>query len=263
MLKKGIVLGGAAVVLLGLVFGRSHVLTTCGLIRESVKDSVPLDYELKRARTMVKELGPDIRRNMEKIARAEADIAKLHNQISSKQERLAKSQRDILRLKSDLEEGGSNFVYSGESYSESEVRKDLKHRFDRFKTQQATVDNLKQVLHAREAGLAAAQEKLKEMLDAQEQLLVEIENQKARLEMVQVAQTSSEFNFDDSQLSRTRDLLEDITTRIDVQERLVDADTEFKNEIKLEDAEADRSLTEEITEFFGGKSDDRLAISVD
>ena len=39
--------------------------------------------------------------------------------------------------------------------------------------------------------------------------------------MVEVAQTSSPVSLDDSQLSNTRKLLDEIRTRIDVQETLV------------------------------------------
>ena len=46
----------------------------------------------------------------------------------------------------------------------------------------------------------------------------EVENLEAQMKMVEVAQTASEFNFDDSQLSRTRKLLDDIRTRVEVAE---------------------------------------------
>ena len=60
MLRKSVIIGVAAVLLLSLVFGRSHVLTTVGLVKDSVKDSVPIEFELKRARQMIKDLHPDM-----------------------------------------------------------------------------------------------------------------------------------------------------------------------------------------------------------
>ena len=51
----------------------------------------------------------------------------------------------------------------------------------------------------------------------------QVANLEARQEMVKVAQSTSEFNFDDSRLSRTKELVRDIGCRIDVAEKLVHA----------------------------------------
>ncbi len=67
MLKKGFVLGAAALLLLGLLFGRegfSHVKTSLGWVQQSVRESVPVDFEISRARQMIKDLDPEIHRNM-------------------------------------------------------------------------------------------------------------------------------------------------------------------------------------------------------
>ena len=90
---------------------------------------------------------------------------------------------------------------------------------------EATLGKLRQILAARESGLNAGREKLKAMQAAKTQLEVDVANLEARLEMVKVAQTTSDFNFDDSRLSRTKELVKDIGARIDVAEKLVNAET--------------------------------------
>ena len=62
---------------------------------------------------------------------------------------------------------------------------------------EATLGKLTQVLAARDRGLDAGREKLKAMQAAKSQLEVDVANMEARLEMVKVAQSTSEFNFDD------------------------------------------------------------------
>ena len=106
-------------------------------------------------------------------------------------------------------------------YTAKQVENDLTRRFEQYKVKEATLSKLTQVLAARERGLEAGREKLKAMQAAKGQLEVDVANLDARLEMVKVAQSTSEFNFDDSRLSRTKELVRDIGSRIDVAEKLV------------------------------------------
>lgn len=250
MLKKTIVLG-AAVLLLGLLFGRSHVRTAVGMAKQAVQDNVPVQFEIKRAREMIRGLVPEIEKNMHRIAREETEVAKLEKQVGKSEEQLAKDRDAILRLKKDLDGDTEVFVYCGRNYSSKQVKDDLSHRFDQFKTKEATTDNLRKILSARQVSLTAAREKLEGMLAAKRTLEVDVENLEARMKMVEVAQTTSDFNFDDSQLSRTKELLGEISDRIEVAERLVNADTNFHDRIPLEEPSADRDIRKEVANYFG------------
>jgi hypothetical protein len=252
MLKRSVVLGAVAALLLGLLFGRTHLATAVGMARQSIKDHVPIDFEIKRAREMIRGLVPEIERNMHVIAREETEVAKLERQVGRAEDDLAKDRKDILRLKADLDRGSEVFVYAGRSYTTNQVKDDLTHRFDQFKTKEGTTDNLHRILTARQRSLTAAREKLEGMLAAKRQLEVDVENLEARLKMVEVAQTTSDFNFDDSHLSRTKDLLAEISDRIEVAERLVNADTHFHDRIPLDETTPDdRDISGEITNYFG------------
>jgi phage shock protein A len=251
MLRRSVVLGAVAALLLGLLFGRSHLSTAVGMARQTIKDNVPVEFEIKRAREMIRGLVPEIEKNMHLIAREETEVAKLERQVVKSEEGLAKDREHILRLKGDLDSGSRVFVYAGKSYSDTKVKDDLIHRFDQFKTKETTTDNLHKILGARQQSLTAAREKLEGMLAAKRQLEVDIENLEARLKMVQVAQTTSDFNFDDSHLSRTKELIAEIGDRIEVAERLVNADTNFHDRIPLDETTVNRDITKEITNYFG------------
>jgi hypothetical protein len=253
MVKKGIVLGIAAAVLLGLVFGRegfSHVKTSLGWVRQSVRDSVPVEFEISRARQMIKDLDPEIHRNMHLIAKEEVEVKHLRDQLSDAEKQLVKNRSDIERLTYDLKRGDSHFVYCGKSYSVKQVENDLTRRFEQYKVKEATLGKLTQVLAARERGLEAGREKLKAMQAAKGQLEIDVANLDARLEMVKVAQSTSEFNFDDSRLSRTKDLVKEIGCRIDVAEKLVHAETTYPGQISLDDQKANGDITQQIMAYF-------------
>ena len=90
------------------------------------------------------------------------------------------------------------------------------------------------------------------MLAAKQQLEIDVENLEARLKMVEVAQTTSEFNFDDSHLARTRELVSDIHTRIEVSAKLLDAQTDFHARIPLDLPQATEDISDQIAQYFTG-----------
>ena len=267
MVKKGLMVGGAVLVLLGLLFGRegfSYAKHSLGSFRQGVRDSVPVEFEIGRARQMIKDLDPEIHRNMHLIAKEEVETKHLRDQLADAEKQVAKNRSEIERLTADLKRGDSTFVYAGKAYTEKQVETDLTRRFEAFKVKEATLEKLRQILVARERGLEAGREKLKAMQSAKGQLEIDVANLEARLEMVKVAQSTSEFNFDDSRLARTKELVSGIGARIDVAEKLVNAETTYPGQISLEEP-ADSDITEQITNYFeqSKQSDESVAVKLD
>ena len=205
MIKKlvfVVVLGAVAAV---FFLGRdavSYIRTSVGWMKDSVKSSVPVQFEIERARRMIKDLEPEVRKNVQAIAKEEVEVEKLQKQIVDTEARLAKEKEEILKLHADAMSGKESFTYGGRTYTAGQVKTDLAARWLRYKTSDATLVSWKDTLAARQKSLEGAQKKLKGTLDARRQLLVEVENLQARLQMVAAAQTTSNHNFDDSHLSR-------------------------------------------------------------
>jgi septal ring factor EnvC (AmiA/AmiB activator) len=211
---------------------------------------------------MVKELVPDIRKNMHVIAKEEVEVDALKKQIAVTETRLGKDRAELVRLKADLGSGNGVFHYAGRQYTAAQVKTDLANRFERFKTADATLASLKDIQQAREQSLAAAREKLEGMLAAKRKLEVDVEHLEARLKMVEATQTTSDYAFDDSRLSRVKELIGDLRTRLDVAERLTSAEGMFHGEIPLSDT-ASENIVDEVTEYLDGhKADSQVAESV-
>ncbi len=253
MLKK-LVIVGLGVMGLGLVTVKSgmssYVSTAYRRTTESVKDSVPMEFQIDRARNMVKDLEPEIRRSMHVIAKEEVEVGEIEKRIAEAEGKASKDKEEILQLQSDLDTGRRTFRYAGHSYTSDEVKSDLARRFNRYKTADATLDSLRQMRDARSRNLEAARQKLTAMMSAQRQLQVEVENLEAKLKLVQVAEASSDFQFDDSQLARCKELMADIRTRLEVDAKLANADTNFTDEIPLHESETD-DVTQQVAEYFG------------
>lgn len=252
MLYKLIMGGVAAAVLTGFLLGSdalSYLSTSCERVTASVKDSVPIEFQIDRARKMVRDLEPEIRRSMHVIAQEETEVGQLDKQISVGEKRTNKDKSEIMRLQSDLKTGKSVFQYGSRSYSVGKVKQDLSRRFARFKTSDATLGSLRDMREARQHNLDAARQKLSAMMTAQRQLEVDVANLEAKLKLVEVAQASSDLQLDDSQLAKAKQLMLDIHTRLDVAAKLANADTNFLSEIPLDGVTTD-NITDQVADYF-------------
>jgi chromosome segregation ATPase len=212
-----------------------------------------MEFQIQRARDMIDNLVPEIRKNMHVIAREEVEVEQLARQITDAETNLAKDKDGIMRLKADLSTDKDLFHYAGRTYSVGQVRTDLANRFERYKTAEATLASLKDVHEARQTSLDANRQKLEGMLAEKRKLAVEVENVEARLQMVAAAQTTNEYNFDDSKLGRAKELITDLKTRLEVAERMVNSEGYFHDEIPLAD-EAPADIVNRVAEYFGEKS---------
>lgn len=252
MIKKTLMTALGVTLVAGLLFGSSagsYLSTAYSKVTGSVEEAVPVEFQIDRARGMVKDLAPEIRHSMHVIAKEEIEVERLSKQITKAENNTDKSKEEILRLQADLADGRSSFRYAGHSYSREEVTQDLSRRFSRFKVSDETLAHLRGMYEARSKNLDAARQKLTAMVSAQKQLETDITNLEAKRKLVEVAQASSDVIFDDSQLARAKELITDIRTRLDVAARLAHADVNYQAEIPLDAAESE-DVTEQVAAYF-------------
>jgi len=93
MLKKGYFL-----LRLGLCFGRnatSYVKTTANKVSETVKNNVSIGYEIDHARQMIKDLIPEIRHNMQLIAKEEIQVQQFGKRVDQSAKTLSRDREEI------------------------------------------------------------------------------------------------------------------------------------------------------------------------
>lgn len=254
MLKKVILSVVGVVAVTGFLFGRdacSYLKTSYRKVTDGVKHSVPTDFQIERAEHMVADLTPVIRESMHVIAKEEVRLKQLEEQIAQRESATAKLEGEILQLQADLtsSKNKSVFRYAGREYERDQVERDLSGRFSRFKVDEETLAHLKEMRDARVANLEAARLKFNAMVAAQKKLLTDIENLKAKRQLVEVAQASSEVVFDDSQLARAKGLIDDIRTSLDVKARLANADVNVEGEIPLDTTEHG-DIADQVAAYF-------------
>jgi chromosome segregation ATPase len=252
MIKKVIFVGVGGAILCALFVGRdavSYVRTSFGYLKQSAQEAVPIEFQIERARGLIKDLVPEVRKNMHVIAKEEVEVQRLEEQIADTEARLTKEREQILKLKTDLADAKEQYHYASRTYTAAEVKTDLANRFERFKTADATLGSLKEIHTAREKSLQAARQKLEGMLAAKRQLQVEIENLEARSQMIAAAQTTSNYQFDDSRLGHVKELIANLKTRMEVAEKLVNAEVNFHDEIPLDKPDSE-NIVDQVTEYF-------------
>ncbi len=256
MFRRVLFWGIAGTAVAVLVFGKhlhSYVGTAAGWVQDSVKQSVPMEFEIDRARNMVKDIMPEIRKNMQIIAKEEVEVERLGQQIDQLGKKQEKDRADLTSLRDNLSGGGVSFKFAGRSYTVDQVKGDLANRLERYKTSDATLASLHDMQSARQKSLDAAREKLDQMLAQKRQLEVDVENLEARLKMVEVAQTSSNYNFDDSHLGNLKELIGDLRTRLSVEEKMVNVEGKLQGEIPVDQpANATDNIVERVTEYLDG-----------
>ncbi|RMF94543.1 MAG: hypothetical protein D6741_12525 [Planctomycetota bacterium] len=252
MLKKILIGTGIVVLVSGFFFGRdlfSYVKTSMGYAHSAVVDAVPMEFQIERARGMIEDLLPEIRKNMLAIAKEEVEVERLEKQIAQARENLEVQKSHILRLKDDLAGGKVEFVYAGRKYTADEVKADLAARFERYQTSEATLADLEKIYRARVKSLEAARKKMDGMLAAKRQLEVEVENLQARLQMIQAAETTSAYQFDETRLGRARELVDELKSKLDVAEKLVSSEGTYTGEIPLDEPSRE-DIVEQVSAYF-------------
>jgi chromosome segregation ATPase len=263
MLKTLFVVGGCVVLGGVLLFGTSaisYLKTSAGYVSDAVKESVPVEFQVERARGMIQDLVPEVRKNMHVIAKEEVEVQRLDEQIANCEKQLAKDKEQLLKLKADVASGKDSFVYGSRSYTAAEVRTDLANRFDRYKTGEATQASLKEIRNARQKSLSAARQKLEAMLATKRQLQVEVENLEARVQMVAAAKATSNYQFDDSRLGQVKELVSGLRTRLEVAEKLVNAEVNYQDEIPVDKA-APENIVDQVTEHFAPRTPVAIPVS--
>ena len=252
MFKKIVITTLVVGLVAGLTLGRdtfSYLSTACHRATTSVKESVPVGFQIDRARQLVADLAPEVRRSMHVIAKEEIELERLNEQITTAEQRGEKSRDEIMRLQADLTSGQDLFRYAGHNYSRAEVTEDLSRRFTRHRVSDETLNHLREMRDARQHNLDAARKKLTAMIAAQKKLETDITNLEAKQKLVAVAQASSDAVLDDSQLARAKGLIAEIRSRLDVAARLANTDVEYPGEIVLDEVASD-DIVDQVTAYF-------------
>lgn len=249
LMRGGFILAAATLLYSYGSEGLSYLTTAGRLVKDQVRVTVPIEFELERARTMVIGLVPEVRQNMIVIAQEEVGVEHLRKELARAESDLAKQKGQIITLRQDVENKTGVLKKGLRNATSEEVRDELARRFSRYQTAEATVAAKVQLLEAREKSLLAARSKVDNMLNVKKDLELQIEQLESRLKTQQSQSVTSEVAFDDSRVSKCRQLVDDLRIRLEVADRLL-ASQVGVTDLSEPTITASGDITEQIDNYF-------------
>ncbi len=251
-LKRSVFVVGGVFLLGGLLFGKdvvSYVSSSAKSVQSAVKDSVPIEFELRRARDLLEEIIPEMHANIRLIAQEEVEVAALKVDISKSEEAIEEEKARISKLRNALDVQQAQYHFGGKEYPRSYVKEDLANRFERFKECELILASKKRLLATRENSLHAAMQLLEQTRSRKRVLEDKIESLASQYRVVKAAAIGSNIQVDNSKLAKTEKLISQIKKRLDVAERVLAHESQFVQAIPV-DAVAEADLLTQVDEYF-------------
>ncbi len=119
-----------------LVFGTdviSYVRCSADSMQSAVKDAVPIEFELKRARNLLEDIIPEMHAQIRLIAQEEVEVAALKGELDTSRQMLISESDRIQTLKNALEADQIRYQFGAREFCRGDVKADLAARFARYK----------------------------------------------------------------------------------------------------------------------------------
>jgi hypothetical protein len=250
--KRSVFVVAGVTLLSGLLFGKdvvSYVKSSAKSVQTAVKDSVPIEFELRRARDLLEEIIPEMHANIRLIAQEEVEVAALKADIAKSEENIDQEKTRISKLRNALEIKQAQYHFAGKEYPRNFVKEDLANRFERFKESEVVLASKRRLLNTRENSLLSAMNLLEQTRSRKRLLEDKIESLASQYRLVKAASIGSNIQVDSSKLAKTEKLITQIKKRLDVAERMLAHESQFVQAIPV-DAIVEADLLTQVDEYF-------------
>jgi hypothetical protein len=266
-LKTLSILGVSVALLLGLGFGLTgknvfgYLRSSSNMIQKSVKDAMPVELDLQRARDLLGDLVPEIKNNLSEVVSEEVEVAELEQELVDQREAIESERARVRKIRTSLSQSQVSYQFSSHTYTRGEVVNELKRRFEQLKTAEMLVEGKERLLTKRRQSLAAAQKKLEKTRLARIDLDAQIESLEAQFRLIQAQSSTSNLQFDASKLTELQGVIKDLKKRLQVAERVLARDAEFIEVIPVE-TESEASIMDSVDAYLNGDLVEKVEVQV-
>jgi hypothetical protein len=250
------VLGSVAVVGVGWFFGGRHVLsymrTSKSMIEASVKDSIPIEFEIQRAKDLLEDLIPELRANLRLVAAEEVEVANLEKDLAEDAQAIASETGKVQYLRDTLKQHQVSYTIQDHPYSRAEIIEELARRFESLRTAELLHKGKQDLLKNRKRSLDAALKKLDHTRLARIELESQIEALEAQFRLIQAQSSGSEFRLDESKLTQTQEIIAELKKRLEVAQKVMAREARFVENIPLGTVN-EANVVERIDGYFSAK----------
>jgi predicted nucleic acid-binding Zn-ribbon protein len=262
-LLSGLVLGGAGFLFLGTDFP-SYVGTMATSVRESVAGQIPIEIELKRAESLIRQIDPQIETCKRDLANAEVDLEHLQESVVNLEQVVGAEEKKLklgARLLSD--DGYDGVRLAAHFGARHRVTADLARTKDSFVNNTAILKTKRTLIERQTRAVEAA----KVRLDAVRTERVTLEDQVRSLKTQQMqvealAAHSSRFDLDSTALNKAKEVIATVRKRLDIAQRMLENDLAFHGD-PIEVAYDERDVVMVIRELFAAERGTPASVAIE
>lgn len=236
MIKYGVLTTGGALVVGGLVLGSdlgSYVRSSAREVRMTVKDNIPVEFELRRARDLLDGVGPELHQNVRLVAEQEVEIASLKGDIERSTHALHDEKARVARMRDCLNTHETSFTFGDLSYSRDQIAQELSRQFTHYCEAETALATKRQLLDSRQRSLAAAMEAMESAKSQKATLEAQIDGLEAQYHLIQAASNGGDCQIDHSRLVQAQKVVGDIRKELDVAEHVLAHEAKFTQAVPI------------------------------
>ncbi len=255
-IKRGIILTVSLLVAGTFFFGKdvlSYARSSGKWARSAIKESVPVEFELRRARDLLEDIIPEMHSNIGIIASEEVEVAALKNEITEGENSVNEQWARVVQLRDYLKSENNTFNFRNKQFTRQQVKNDLSWRFDRFKESELVLASKKKLLASRQIALQSSMDLLEKTKGRKRLLASKIENLETQHRLLQAYAVESGIHVDNSKLAKTEKLINDVKKRLTVAERVLAHENLFIQTIPFEEV-TEMELTGQVDKYFSAKA---------
>jgi hypothetical protein len=262
-LKLGVLVVGGGLAVGLVAFGAdyaSYLRTSARSVRGVVHDNIPVEFELRRARDLLDQIGPEVHDHVRAIAEQEVAVATLKHDIGDAQSAVAEERQHVRRLRDAVASNQVSFTFGDLTYTRAQLTQELGRRFTHLKEAEVALTTKQQLLDSRQKSFVAAEEALESAKAQKATLEAQIEGLEAQYQLLQAASASSSSpaSFDQSKLAQAKRAVEDIRRELAVSERVLAHEAKFTQSptagaINAFDPVDDKDLVMQVDAHLNGK----------
>ena len=239
----------------------SYVRTSARSVQDSVQESVPIEFELRRARDLIESILPELQAQVRMIAQEEVEIAALEADVAESKKRLQVEQKQLAQLRDQMRTTTVSLVSDGRQWTRSQLTEQLARRFDRYKTGELALASKERLLEKRNESLAAALSSLYSMRHRKSEMEHKVESLAAQSRLVEASKFQSGVRVQGSDLSEADQLLKQIETRLAVAERVLDHEQDVFAIDLPDDVLSEQQVLTQYDDYFEDKPEAEMMVT--
>jgi DNA repair exonuclease SbcCD ATPase subunit len=252
VIKYGVLTLAGGALVTSLLLGTeafSYARSSARSVRMAVKDNIPIEFELRRARDLLDDILPEMQANVRLMAQQEVEIDAAKEDIDGCQKSLADEGVRVQKLRDMVSTGPSTQLLGEITYTRDQLKHELARRFERYREAESALSAKKKLLEERRRSLSAAEQQFEQMRVRKVALESQVQALSGQYRLVQAASNKNGVRIDPSRLAEAERLVGQIRQQLNVAEHVLAREAKFTQPIVI-DVIDDQDLVARVDRHF-------------